>query len=473
MKKLIEKKEEAEEDFILCKKSRWVLIIAAGLVALKRALHKGSPSTASPTCTVICVPKPPSFTITSIKMPTVKVQKGSGFVLRFHVTSGFLVAKRSIEHNKLNCNEFINCELKARNVDIGKKVVDVSVRPILTWLVVMTVLALKNSFRATNKVYIDIQVSLLVLEERGHEKIEVRRVMDKNELQKKITREVFQVVYSLTDGYDKKYIPESKILSEVKQHIENSGSIPNLKILVHICLENLRKAGVLHRIDPEHFSANQMSSDAASDFAHPSVLGRVRNLMGWIGSRKRRFSNTSLHTEDTQAARGVSLENDEVESTCKRLRTNSGDVLNIDHNKPVMKSYEMYGLHPHLNRNLAGSTFGEYDRELDQHLEKISLEGSVYSIDNEDEICSCSESSCAESVETTNAADELTQTIDDVAIPTKNDLEQQPPFENDGKASGDAKIKDECASHSGSSSEQILKTTNTTEEQAQTEANSE
>uniref|UniRef100_A0A1B0A1K9 Uncharacterized protein n=1 Tax=Glossina pallidipes TaxID=7398 RepID=A0A1B0A1K9_GLOPL len=337
--------------------------------------------------------------------------------------------------------------------------------------------------------------------------------MDKKELEKKITREVFKVVYTLTNGYDKKYIPESKILSEVKQRIANSRNIPKLKILVHECLENLRNAGVFHQIDPERFSVNQLSSDAACDFAQPS---EVKNLMCWIGSRKRRFSNTSLHTEDTQAAPENSLRNDEVKCTCKRLRTNSGDVLNVDDKKPVMKLYEMCGLHPHLNMNLAGSACGENDRQLDQHLEKISFAGSVYSIGNEHEFCSCSESPSAESLETTNTADELTQTIDNpagsacgeydheldqhltkisfagsvysegnedeicsgsespsaesletrnttdeltqtidnVGIPTKNKLEHQPPFQNDGKASGDDKIKDECVSHSESSSEQ-------------------
>lgn len=45
--------------------------MAAGLVALKRALHSGSPSTESPTWTVIWVPKPPSFTSTRVK-PMIK-----------------------------------------------------------------------------------------------------------------------------------------------------------------------------------------------------------------------------------------------------------------------------------------------------------------------------------------------------------------------------------------------------------------
>lgn len=146
------------------------------------------------------------------------------------------------------------------------------------------------------------------------------------------------------------------------------------------------------------------------------------------------------------------------------MRTNSGDVLNVDNNKPVMKLYKMYGLHPRLNMNLTGSACShEYDRELDQHLEKISFAGSIYSIGNEDEICSCSESSCATSLEATKTADELTQTTDNVGIPTKNNLEQQEPFQNDGKASGDDKINRECVSLSESSSEQPLKTTNTEE----------
>ncbi|KAL9923124.1 uncharacterized protein ACN2A1_015082 [Glossina fuscipes fuscipes] len=287
--------------------------------------------------------------------------------------------------------------------------------------------------------------------------------MDKNELQKKVAREVFQAVYSLTNGYEKKYIPESKILSEVKQHLGILGNIPNLKSLVHICLENLRKAGVCHRIDPESFSANQMSSDAASDFAQPSGLGR--DLTCWLGSRKRRFSNTALHTEDTQAARENSLTNDEADRTCKRLRTNSEAVLYIDHNKPAMKPHQMmHGLYSHLNRNLVCSAYGENDRELDQHLEKISLAGSVYSIETEDEICSCSESSCMESVETMNTSDELTQTMDDVGIPTKNSLEQQPLLQNNGKASGGDEIKSEGSSRNESSAQLI----NTTEERAQT-----
>uniref|UniRef100_A0A1A9WKZ7 Uncharacterized protein n=1 Tax=Glossina brevipalpis TaxID=37001 RepID=A0A1A9WKZ7_9MUSC len=243
-------------------------------------------------------------------------------------------------------------------------------------------------------------------------------VKAKEELQKRISKEVLRALYLLSKHYDNSYVPEWKIVAEVERQTGKSVNITNLKNLVHISLEGQCNIGIVHRMVSKGFSLkhSQAGSDSRSQFPDASKEIKKSFISSLQHSRKRKFANRDLYGKEVQVGNEGILIDDNFVATYKRLRTDSRDATESDQSSD----------------NSINSFIHE---ELDQHLEKICFSGDEEDPEIMYEICSPRSSPSVQSLETSNNIEETVHEIDPSGTPEKNNFEQQPSSQNDGKSS--------------------------------------
>ncbi|KAI9586173.1 hypothetical protein GQX74_002020 [Glossina fuscipes] len=160
--------------------------------------------------------------------------------------------------------------------------------------------------------------------------------MEQGEVLERVGREVFKAVWLLTNGYDKNYVSESKILSHVEVRVKNLVGTHGLENIIHKCLEYLSDVGLLRCIDSERFSViRQCRTNSSPRLTQPDILEEFHKLIK--SPRKRKYSNMNLRSGEAQISDDQSVTNDESDCTTKRLRTNNDDVLYMADKKPFSK----------------------------------------------------------------------------------------------------------------------------------------